>query len=408
MLANSNILTSDPMTFQWISELLGFSIENNSKFNSQTTHIYLSLPAGRGYFLASNNSQNFKLGLHLFPAQGIIAKLFKSLLYSYPWIGLKIPFLSKINLVESGKNSILSGFRNFFKLNTLYFSISLGTPGPHRKPVIQIITPEGFILGYAKVGWNRATRRLICNEAMSINALAQLKLKCMILPNVITDIQTDRLTTLVTEPLESLAQTSRVSRPYHLLGHVISLVELANAQQRLESFRNSSFWRTIYERAAVLSAENFLPKNHAEIANKAISYLGDTFNDILPWIWSLGDYTLWNTRLDIKDNKVSVIDLEYAKPDWLPGWDLFHLIRSADQKSNLILKINRQKILQRYFTALGINLNSINKLYLAYLLDIFLEWYLTWFKIGVSPSKSSSIQFNYFAEKILDTMSQEK
>ena len=41
---------------------------------------------------------------------------------------------------------------------------------PNLKPVLQIMTPEGDVLAYAKLGWNPLTRSLVENEAAVLRA----------------------------------------------------------------------------------------------------------------------------------------------------------------------------------------------------------------------------------------------
>jgi hypothetical protein len=47
-------------------------------------------------------------------------------------------------------------------------AISFGPPGPNRKPVVQVLALEGDALGFAKVGWNAPTRRLVANELATL------------------------------------------------------------------------------------------------------------------------------------------------------------------------------------------------------------------------------------------------
>lgn len=43
---------------------------------------------------------------------------------------------------------------------------------PNRKPVLQVMTDRGEVLGYVKVGWNAVTKRLVTNEADSLRSMA--------------------------------------------------------------------------------------------------------------------------------------------------------------------------------------------------------------------------------------------
>lgn len=48
---------------------------------------------------------------------------------------------------------------------TLLASVTLGTRRRNRKPVLQLLTPSGRIVGYAKVGWSPLSCELVANEA---------------------------------------------------------------------------------------------------------------------------------------------------------------------------------------------------------------------------------------------------
>ena len=55
-------------------------------------------------------------------------------------------------------------------------SIFFQTGRPQKKPVLQLFTPAGDVAGYAKVGWNDVTRRLVVREADALErVLPQLR-----------------------------------------------------------------------------------------------------------------------------------------------------------------------------------------------------------------------------------------
>lgn len=52
-------------------------------------------------------------------------------------------------------------------------AIGVGRQGPNRKPVLQMFSPSGEALAYAKVGWNDFTRELVRNETAMLERCAQ-------------------------------------------------------------------------------------------------------------------------------------------------------------------------------------------------------------------------------------------
>jgi hypothetical protein len=54
----------------------------------------------------------------------------------------------------------------------LFLSIFFQTGRPQKKPVMQLFAADGRLLGYAKVGWNDLTRRLVRAEGEALDLLA--------------------------------------------------------------------------------------------------------------------------------------------------------------------------------------------------------------------------------------------
>jgi hypothetical protein len=52
-------------------------------------------------------------------------------------------------------------------------AIGVGRQGPNRKPVLQLFSPRGEALGYAKIGWNDFTRELVRAEAQMLERCAR-------------------------------------------------------------------------------------------------------------------------------------------------------------------------------------------------------------------------------------------
>jgi hypothetical protein len=53
----------------------------------------------------------------------------------------------------------------------LHAAIGVRPPDPHHKPTVQLFDPTGAPRGYAKIGWNGATRALVRTEAATLAAL---------------------------------------------------------------------------------------------------------------------------------------------------------------------------------------------------------------------------------------------
>ena len=64
-------------------------------------------------------------------------------------------------------------------------AISFGPPRPNRKPVAQVLTLDGDVLGFAKIGWNALTRDLLRNEASALRRWSARGPRTFRVPNVI-------------------------------------------------------------------------------------------------------------------------------------------------------------------------------------------------------------------------------
>jgi hypothetical protein len=64
-------------------------------------------------------------------------------------------------------------------------AIVLGSVRPNRKPVVQLLAPDGRPVGYMKVGWNDLTRRLVRNEARALRRLAEAQPKTFTVPRLL-------------------------------------------------------------------------------------------------------------------------------------------------------------------------------------------------------------------------------
>jgi hypothetical protein len=67
----------------------------------------------------------------------------------------------------------------------LVAAIVLGSVRPNRKPVVQLLAPDGIPVGYLKVGWNDLTRRLVRNEAQALRRLADRQPRTFTAPSLL-------------------------------------------------------------------------------------------------------------------------------------------------------------------------------------------------------------------------------
>ncbi len=83
----------------------------------------------------------------------------------------------------------------------LHVAITLGPRRRNRKPVLQLIRPDGSTVGFAKVGWSPFTRALVDNESMWLQRFAGHVPAGVEIPRVLASIEGPDRLVVVTSPL---------------------------------------------------------------------------------------------------------------------------------------------------------------------------------------------------------------
>ncbi len=320
-------------------------------------------PDGRGYLFGYDQLHHSGFGLEMFPAQGVIGKRIKKILSKVFQNKILIRVLPRVYLHR--ENNVFSKvIRDVLSHDNSILSISLGTPGPQRKPVLQIADLDREIRAYIKIGWDQITRDMVSNEKKVLQVFGTFPLKYTRLPDVqFFQDSGAGFNVLVSSPLK-LTFTPNFSDK-----HSNCLIEIAEIDMALQQFIASGFWITVQKRWKKLFQK--IPNEHVELISQVIITLNSELCNIaFPFIWRLGDFSPWNLGLDRETGKLNVTDLESARPSWLPGWDLFHFF----QISHFGLQVLRaeQRSFFSYFGALGIvGERIIVLLALAYTLDVW-------------------------------------
>jgi hypothetical protein len=195
------------------------------------------------------------------------------------------------------------------------FGISLGTPGSHRKPVIQVLTKEGQILGYVKVGWNEATNKLVQNEASVSRYLSGVSLKSFSVPHVLyAGWWNEQFLCIQSSPPGKLEEAPQNFAPEYFS----VLNELKDLHVRWQPLKESVFWTRLVHRSE--SIRNIC---YQRVLQQGLCRAEESMsNRVLPFHFCHGDFAPWNARL--LKRQPFLFDWEYADWEGLPGWDLFH------------------------------------------------------------------------------------
>jgi len=294
----------------YIERSLGLRISKG-----RPTHALLSLPDGRGYFPPLNSKSAFRRGLELYPAQGRKARLGKAVLGALARVGLKGPGLPKVCLEEK-EDCVFQTLRKVFGRDDLCFAVSLGTPGPHRKPVIQVLTPEGEVLGYAKVGWNEATRELVKHEAEVLKRLGKEELPFRVPEILYANESSGRNLCLQSPPpKDGRPAPRRWTREYAEV-----LCALASLGVRYKPLEQTAFWQQIVSR--VHEVRSLYWRRVLEQAMERVRR--DWKDKEVPLHPAHGDFAPWNTLQ--ADGRLYLYDWEYALEEAPAGYDLIHFV----------------------------------------------------------------------------------
>lgn len=105
-------------------------------------------------------------------------------------------------------------------------AVHVGPPRANRKPVLLLLTPGGRAVGYAKIGVNELTSRLVRAEADALAALAESRLPDITVPRLLHEGEWNGRPLLVQDALPVGDQTDRPTRR-QLLRCVVQISDLA-------------------------------------------------------------------------------------------------------------------------------------------------------------------------------------
>jgi hypothetical protein len=338
----------------------------------------VTLKDGRGYLIPLGARKAALRALDLYNTQNRKARIAKRLLRTGLYLGIAQPFLQKARWgvlpatpqEELINNSLLAYLKQVFGQQNLNFAASLGIPGPHRKPVLQALMPDGSILGYAKVGWNEQTNTLVHNEAQILRCLGEAHPRSFTLPTLLHEGQCNGRLLCVMSPA---AAKTKAAPQVLTLQHLAVQRELAALHTSWISLKASRFRANLLQYIEAIQHPYYRHILQQGIC-VAEAWLGE---QSLPFHLSHGDFTPWNTR-SLKQH-LFLFDWEYSAADNPPGYDLFHF---AVQTGRLLRKEPPGRVSQsilstewqtqwfvQHLDYLGISYSAAKPLFLLYLLE---------------------------------------
>ncbi len=328
-------------TLQWLSLALSQGDSNyispaQSKRGGRDEFHWLRLGDGRGYLLPANSSSTTLAGLDLYRPQRLKSLLAKTALCVAIKTGAAGVVLKRVHVPRRGSEGVTHGIFDYLHRvtgKTLSYAVSLGTPGPHRKPVLKLMEPDGRLIGFAKVGCNTTTNGLLRNEAETYLHLARFKLQTVGHPQLIHSGRWgSHFVTIQTGPASQAAGPSTIE-PY-----IEAVKELAKVGNVRAPIRETEYLTDLHHRG-----EDALQRNRAWLIREALqaSVLAIGDKRILFHL-SHGDLAPWNACM--RRDQLFLFDWEYSRTNSPAGWDLFHFFL---QTNWLVARQSPSQIIQR-------------------------------------------------------------
>ena len=195
----------------------------------------------------------------------------------------------------------------------LVVSLRIGPPRANRKPVLELLSPDGEMLGFAKVGITSLTRELVRAEAAALDVLEAAGLTRLQVPRLLHHGQWREHEVLVQTPLSG---SGRAVSPVTLTS---AMVELATVQGvSTQVVGRSGYWRSLRSRL-----EACVDRETAAALLKVMDDLQATADvtSLAFGSWH-GDWTPWN--MASSGDQVLAWDWERFESGVPVGYDALH------------------------------------------------------------------------------------
>ena len=284
---------------------------------------WMSLGDGRGYLIPLENVRAGLRALDLYNAQSPKASFAKALFATGLRAGMAGRLLPPVHLIARRKPGVGNGtavhifeyLRDALRREDLNFGISVGTPGPHRKPVLLVLSGDGRPLAYAKVGLSRMSNALVQREGEMLQFLANQPIRSFSAPAVLHSGWWDGRYVVVQSAPKRETKTTAPSRRYQYLDIPKELAGLHTLWMPLEE---SALWTDVLLRIGKVASKFYRHTLELGVRKAEARLKGEQ----LPFHLSHGDFTPWNTRSG--GEKIYVFDWEHSREAGLPAQDVFH------------------------------------------------------------------------------------
>ncbi len=217
--------------------------------------------------------------------------------------------LLRDRVTVSGPDTIETHLRSVLDRD-LAVSVHIGPARANRKPVLQLLAPDGATLAFAKVGTNGLTRRLVRAEAAALAALGHAELSTVVVPQVLHSGQWRGHEVLVQEALPAWRRRRRAGTRL-----VAAMREIAACLGTTTgALGDSAYGRSLVGRVSTVDSDVL-----HDAAARLVDRRGDTVLTYGAWH---GDWAPWN--MAVLPDAVHVWDWERFATGVPVGFDAVH------------------------------------------------------------------------------------
>jgi hypothetical protein len=255
-----------------------------------------------------------------------------------------------------------------FGRRDIAIAVRVGRVRPNRKPLIQVLSSDGKVLGYVKVGWNPLTRGLVRNEGRVLADLARRTSSRLVfeVPRILYSGEWQQLELLALSPLHG--RLLRRSRS-HIAAAAAAVTEISRLSATdEEQLAESEYWRTT--RGRITTVANGVRLAHladileARYGEEVVPF-GSWHGDWTPWnlAWRGGTLIVWDWERSGDAVPVGLdaahfdfqVALRAARHRWAPALrqtlareaPLLSILRLPPNRSRLLLSLHLLEMSQR-------------------------------------------------------------
>jgi hypothetical protein len=246
--------------------------------------------------------------------QSRLARLKRNAVVAALRTGASAVLLRDRRRVSSGAGAIDAYLRGALGTE-LHLSVHIGPARANRKPVLQLLAPDGQTVGFAKLGTNELTRTLVRAEATALTAVSHAGLSELTVPRVIHSGRWGDHEVLVQSALPVWRRRAPLTAPR--LAAAMREVAACCGNRR-DPLRDSAYWIRLRDRLAAIAVH---PEGAAlDLAARRIWHSAGHV-DLTFGSWH-GDWAPWN--MASRAGELLVWDWERFTPGVPIGFDALH------------------------------------------------------------------------------------